>query len=321
MLLQQRAFFGAGLAAVVLSGFGACAKHTAAAVTSPPLSAMERQIANAADAGDGDYNLNTLRARLNADPRDFKTRLELAQYYQHSGYPEIALEHARLACERAPDSVEAHLALAKMLRSYRKTAEAAAELGEFAAGTGHDSEVEVWAWLGLLRDETGDWVAGDAAHRKAVALAPGRDDLRNNLGYCLLKQGKRDEAAVEFRAALKINAQSVTARNNLGLALLGREPGDSKEALLNWQSVADPATAHNNMAAAWMEQNRYAEARRELELALSFNPQHAAALRNLALISQLDGKPASIVVQQRTDRLSRLRARWVSIWSVKQNSE
>jgi hypothetical protein len=89
MLSRQRAACGAGLAAVVLSGFGACAKHTAVAVTSPPVSPTERQIANAADAGDGDYNLNTLRARLNANPLDFKTRLELAQYYQRTGYPEF----------------------------------------------------------------------------------------------------------------------------------------------------------------------------------------------------------------------------------------
>jgi Flp pilus assembly protein TadD len=152
-----------------------------------------------------------------------------------------------------------------------------------------------------------------------VALAPGRDDLHNNLGYCLLKQGKRDEAAVEFRAALKINTQSVTARDNLGLALVGRDTGDSKEAVLNWQSVADPASAHNNMAAALIEPGRYPEARHEIELALGYNRQHAAALKNLDLISELDGKPANIAAV-RTSMRSRMHARWAGLWTARGTS-
>ena len=64
-----------------------------------------------------------------------------------------------------------------MLRADGKTGEAAGELGKFAEHlkTNHDGEIEVWAWLGLLRDESGDWISGEAAHRKAVALAPGRE--------------------------------------------------------------------------------------------------------------------------------------------------
>ena len=252
------------------------------------------------DAGDGDYDAKVLRAKLLADPQDLKTRLELARHYHRAGYPEIAIEHCRLACERAPESVEAHVALAQnAARRSPERRKPRKELEKFAPpdglnhldGLNHgDGEVEVWAWLGLLRDESGDWKAGEAAHRKAVALAPGRDDLHNNLGYCLLKQGRKDDAAEEFRAALKINSQSLIARNNLGLALAG----NPKEAVLNWQSVADPASAHNNLAVALIESGNYVEARREIDLALSYNQHHSAALKNLRLVSQLDGKAAEI---------------------------
>jgi len=167
----------------------------------------------------------------------------------------------------------------------------------------------------LLHDESGDWISGEVAHRKAVALAPARDDLRNNLGYCLLKQGRKDEAAKEFRAALRINAQSTTARNNLGLALVDSAPGNSKDAILNWQSVSDAASAHNNMAVALIEAGQYPEARREIEIALSYNQQHSAALKNLHLISQLDGKAAEIAVPPRAgSRLARMRSSWVRFW-------
>jgi Flp pilus assembly protein TadD len=285
------------LVILLLAGCGGCVSRTVASRTAlAPVSAMQRQVVNALDAGDGDYGARLLRARLEADPRDLKTRLELARYYQRAGFPEIAIEHCRLACERAPESPEAHLALAKMLRSDGKTAEAASELGEFAGN--HKDDVEVWAWLGLLRDESGDWVSGERAHRKAVALAPGRDDLRNNLGYCLLKQSRRDEAAEEFRAALKINSQSTTARNNLGLAVAG----NPTEAVLNWQSVSDPASAHNNMAVAFIEAGKYAEARQEIAIALSYNRQHSAALNNLRLVSELDGKAPNIAVPVRAQK-------------------
>ena len=111
--------------------------------------------------------------------------------------------------------------------------------------------------MGLLQDAAGEWKAGEAAHRKALALEPGRDDLHNNLGYCLLRQGRKKEALEEFREALKINPKSAMARNNL--AARWRE---MKEAVQKLQSVTDPASAHNNMAAVLIKAGEYAEARR-----------------------------------------------------------
>jgi Flp pilus assembly protein TadD len=251
--------------------------------------AQNRQAVNAVDAGDGDYAVKTLRARLDANPRDLTTRLELARRYQKLGFPEVAIEHCRLACERAPDSDEAHIALAKMLREQGRTAEGAKILAEYS--TKHDTNVAVLAWLGLMHDEAGELKAGEAAHRKALALAPNRADLHNNLGYCLLRQNKKKEAAEEFRAALRLDSRSVVASNNLAAAI-----GESsrKEAVERLQSVTDPASAHNNMAAVLIDDGKYTEARREIDIALSYNRQHSAALSNLALVSQMDGQPATV---------------------------
>ena len=151
---------------------------------------------------------------------------------------------------------------------------------------------EVLGWLGILQDEAREYPAAETNHRAAIDRQPGFDWLHNNLGYNLLLQGKSQEAAAEFRQALTINASSALARNNLGLALAA----DSKDALLQWQSVSDPATVHNNLAAILIEQGRYSEARKELNLALGYKPDHMAALANLALCSDLDGKPAQVVL-------------------------
>lgn len=278
-----------------------------------PVSAVQlnhdRQVTNALDAGDGDFELKSLRAKLDANPGDINVRLELAQRYLKLGFPEVAVEHCRLACERAPDSDEAHIALAKTLRDEERTEEATKSLEAFTAR--HPAAgYKVWAWLGLLHDAAGQFKEGETAHRRALALEPGRDDLHNNLGYCLLRQGKKKEAIEEFRAALKIDPNSATARNNIAEAL-----GKSKEAVQNLQSVTDAASAHNNMAVVLIEAGEYEEARQEIDVALSYNRQHSAALNNLALISRLDGKPAELKAPVRVEgKWGRVKHAWQHLW-------
>ena len=278
-----------------------------------PVSAVQanhdRQVVNAVDAGDGDFELRQLRAKLDANPGDLPVRLQLAQRYLKLGFPEVAIEHCRLACERAPDSDDAHIALAKTLRDADRAPEATEVLVAFAdkhPAAGY----KVWAWVGLLHDAAGHFEKGEAAQRKALALEPGRDDLHNNLGYCLLRQGKKKEAIEEFRAALRIDPNSATARNNLAAAL-----GKSKEAVQNLQSVTDAASAHNNMAVVLIEAGEYAEAREEIEIALSYNRQHSAALNNLVLVSQLDGKPAEVKAPAPVEgRWVRVKHTWHRLW-------
>jgi Flp pilus assembly protein TadD len=144
--------------------------------------------------------------------------------------------------------------------------------------------------LGILRDDLGELAAAEQAHREAAKLRPDLDSLHNNLGYNLLLQGKSGEAAAEFRRALAIRPGSQIARNNLGAALASQP----KEAILQWQSVSDPATAHNNLAAVLIEQGRFEEARRELDAALGYKRDLPAAWHNMRLVSDMDGQPATV---------------------------
>jgi Flp pilus assembly protein TadD len=267
---------------------------------------MERQIRNAVDVGEGDYQIQLLRRRLSAEPDNVDIRLELAKAYRDRGYPELALEHCRLASARFPESAPVRLELARSLRAAGMRREAANELEAFLLRSPQASP-EYLSWLGILRDEMGLWPAGESAHRSALELAPKSDFLHNNLGYNLLMQGKNDEAAAEFREALRINPHSQVARNNLGLFLANT---DAKEqAVLYWQSATDPATAHNNLAAYLIEKRQYSEARKELSIALGYDRQNPAALKNLELVSRLDGMPATITTQQPAE------TRWVRMKS------
>jgi len=254
---------------------------------------MSRQVRNAVDAGEGDLAARALRRKLAAEPHNREVRLRLAAHYAALGHGELATEHYRLAAERFPDDAEVHVLLARTLRGLRMSGEAAVCLEGFIERN-PQAPADVFSWAGILRDESGDLPSGEQAHRRALALAPGTASMHNNLGYNLLLQGRAEQAAAEFRRALALEPRSVLARNNLGIALAA----DPREAVLHWQSVSDPATAHSNLAAIMIEKGQYEEARKELSIALGYRRDHPAALGNLRLLSELDGRPAAVPLQE-----------------------
>jgi Flp pilus assembly protein TadD len=264
-------------------------------------SAFDRQVRNALDAGDGDLRIRRLREKLAAEPDDVTARLDLARAYGESGYPDLELEHCRLAAARFPESGPAQLGLARALRHTGMREDAIRGLEEFLKQHPQTSP-EYLSWLGILRDEAGQAGPAEAAHRGALQLDAKRDYLHNNLGYNLLMQKKYEEAAGEFREALKLNPGSQLARNNLGTALAH---SDAKQAVENWQAGSGAAGAHNNMAAVLIEQGKYGDARKELGIALGYNKAHPAALKNLELVSRLEGAPATLAGRQPQTRWER----------------
>src|SRR5579883_3094211 len=177
----------------VITGFAAlgvsCAPHTRVATAPPPsgaqLTAFERQIRNAHDAGDGDYQLRALREKVATAPQDVSARLELAAAYRDRGFPDVSLEMCRLAAARFPDSGPVQLAMVRALRDLNQRGEAIAGLEAFLQAH-PQQDPTYYSWIGILKDESGQWTAGEPAHRKAIELAANQDYLHNNLGYNLL---------------------------------------------------------------------------------------------------------------------------------------
>ena len=291
------------ISVLALALLSAACVHQSRVAQVPPPTVWDRQIRNAKDAGDGDYALRTLRDKVAAEPENVAVRLELAKAYQERGYPEIGLEICRLATARFPESGEAQLGLVRALHDTGRRDEAASGLEAFLKA--HPQTAPEYAsWLGNLRDEAGQWTEGEQAHRQALQAAPEADSLHNNLGYNLLMQKKYQPAADEFRQALQLNARSDLARNTLGVALANLDRAD--EALANWQAASGAATAHNNLAAVYIEKGKYAEAREQLQIALSYNKAHPAALKNLELVSRLDGQPATLALKPESSPWKRL---------------
>ena len=288
------------LALATVAALSISCTHQTGRISSPPsapISAWDQQIRNAVNLGEGDYELRQLRQKVAAEPDNIAVRIELAKAYRERGYHEIALEISRLAVARFPESGAAQLSLVRDLREVNQRADAIAGLEAFLKA--HPaSGAEYYSWLGILRDESGLWPLGEPAHRKAIELTPASDSFHNTLGYNLLMQKKNDEAAGEFREALKLNPASQMARNNLGIALANSNA--PAQAVANWQSATDPASAHNNLAAVWIEKGNYTEARKELDVALGYNRAHSAALNNLELVGRLDGQPATLQAKPET---------------------
>ena len=256
-------------------------------IPSPPAvrAAMDRQITNAVDAGDGDYEIRELRKRIAAAPSDVNARLALAATFGARGFADLELEHYRVAVERFPDSDRAAVGLAKTLHRAEDDAEAIQILRGFCERH-PDANADLFSWVGILADDAGDIAGAESWHRAAILRDADRDLYHNNLGYNLLLQGRFDDAVAEFRRALELNPKSDIARSNLGVVLAA----NPSEAVIQWQSISDPATAHNNLGAVLIERKRYAEARLEIERALQYSPGHPAARKNLELIAELDGK-------------------------------
>ena len=292
---DQLTFTRVGILIVAAAAVGATSCATKQIAVAPPVSSFDRQIRNAVDAGDGDYQLARLREKVIGAPSDLGFRLDLGAAYEVKGYPELALDHYRLATEKFSDAAEPQLRLARCLIAVRHQNEAILGYSGFIAS--HPEAAPSYAaWLGIMQDNAGDWKSGETAHREAIrratALQQDRDYLHNNLGFCLLSQNKTADAAEEFRAALKLNPSSEIARDNLAASLVG----NPDEAIVHFQSISEPAAAHSNMAALLIEQGKYPEARKEVQRALEYNRAYPAAIRNLKVLSDLDGKPAIISI-------------------------
>ena len=312
------------LGAILLISGAGCVRSVAGAGRRPvgqkaTVVVMRRQVLNAAESGEGDPEASRLRARIRAAPADVEPRLQLAAHYGKIGLGELDLEHLRLAVERFPNSREARWRLAQALRAAGLPEEASGALAAFVGGPPEaGTDPELLNLLGVCYDEAGDWKSGEEAFRRALIAAPELDFLHNNLGFNLLEQGRAGEAIDAFEQALKRNPGSVVARNNLGVALA--RSSALSEAVRHFENVVDAASAYNNAAAALMEQSRYEESRRLLEAALDYNPKNPAALANLRLVSERDGRPVEVRLRAETSRWRRSVAWLRRTFAVEQKS-
>ncbi|MEN6557413.1 MAG: tetratricopeptide repeat protein [Thermoguttaceae bacterium] len=133
---------------------------------------------------------------------------------------------------------------------------------------------------------------------------------RSNLGGELARQGRLDEAIVQYREAVRIRPDDAVSFSNLGNALLSLGRSDEAEQSYAAALRVDPncAEAHCNVGVLLARRHQWDEAASHYEAALRLRPEYVDALANygnlLARRGELDRAAACYkkAVQCRPDR-------------------
>ena len=148
----------------------------------------------------------------------------------------------------------------------------------------------------LTYRQVGYWHDIPSFWQRTLALTKNNYIAHDTLGDFLASQGRTEEAAEQFRAALAIRPDDLPANLNLGTYEHGR--GHLAAAIDRYQVVALHAgdlglraTAYGNLGSAYRQMGESMKAKQCYEAALQLTPEHpmAMAMIGLGLIAQKQG--------------------------------
>ena len=166
--------------------------------------------------------------------------------------------------------------------------------------------VQVGAWRdseslfshGLAVNPRSHWLKNGLAHslmqenrdaeavrvfEEALALRPGYDDARVNLGVAFGKLGRYEQAVEQFRTVLARNPGDTAARQNLGMALA--RGGQLEEGIREFRETLrrrpSLAGCHDELGVALARSGDLRGAARHFAEALRFEPERASARAHL----------------------------------------
>jgi tetratricopeptide (TPR) repeat protein len=110
-----------------------------------------------------------------------------------------------------------------------------------------------------------------------VALQPDNAGARLNLGVALQRQGKLDEAIVQYREAIRIKRDYPVAHHNLGNVLLVKKQNDAAIAEYKEAIRLDPKSAapHHGLGNVLLDKKQYDAAIAEYKEAIRLDPKFA----------------------------------------------
>lgn len=139
--------------------------------------------------------------------------------------------------------------------------------------------------IGRTRDQLPHWRNAEALFRHAIALNPKNAVAHNNLGCCLIPQGRIDEAKVCFETAIKLQLSCGDPYINLGWILAQR--GKTQEAFNNYQIAlainTNDVSAHVRMGTLLVGVGSIDEGIWHLQEAVRLNPIHVDAVNDLGI--------------------------------------
>ena len=194
---------------------------------------------------------------------------DLGAAYDHQNLHEQAIDAFQHAAALEPRHIEIHLRLAQLYTMYSRMEEAANSLERAADIKPKTTAARLYrSDASLLR---GDVNAAEEWARKAVTLEPASDAANGTLAGLLYTQGRFDEAAARFDAALRTNPKSTKCWDGLVRCRKYTIADDAilerMDAVLQRRDLADPerTTIHFAMGKVQDDRGNYAQAMEQFE--------------------------------------------------------
>ena len=187
------------------------------------------QAANLASRlGDGEMTVLFLRRQLAKNPDDTSAHYFLGRIAQSSGNAALAIDHFKIAAEKAPENIDYRIALAYAamrigdVEYALETVTTASELETAQHSAGLQT-----AW-GLALQELEDEEAAEEHFRKALDIEPGYATATSALARLMRERGEHAAGIGMLSEALDKDPGNANLRANLAIALL--QDGKVKEA-------------------------------------------------------------------------------------------
>jgi tetratricopeptide (TPR) repeat protein len=151
----------------------------------------------------------------------------------------------------------------------------------------------------LCWKQTGYWKNSETLWIHALACTKDNEVAHNNLGVTFAKQGKMEDAKLQFEEAFGIYPGYADAHGNLGHCY--RQQGRLDEAIAEYRKAAEirPSFAgvYNDLGLCLAQEGKLDEAVPEFQKAVDVKPDYADALRNLGLAYAKQGRAADAITQ------------------------
>lgn len=171
-------------------------------------------------------------------------------------------------------------------------AEAEAQLSEHVKRAPRDPRV--WNWLGVAQFAQKRYQASSVSFGKCVELGSAKLEVLTNLGISQFHSEQLEAARRTFARALELEPTS--SRSHLFVARIELHEGNGELAEAAFRAAAaSPApdsTALFHYGAYLLQERRLAEAKAQLERALSLDPSYGSAHFSLGLVLQRLGDSA-----------------------------
>jgi tetratricopeptide (TPR) repeat protein len=197
--------------------------------------------------------------------------------------PDEAIAAYRQATALQPKDAEPHLAAGLLLEKQEKFSDAESEF-KVALGLDPAASSEAVTGLANIYMRGHRLPEAEAELRKVVAVHPDQADSRIQLGRVLAAEGKNDDAIAEMQAGATLAPKDASLQRDLADLYFIAKKNDLAEAAYRALLAANPndAVLHQNLGKALIEEKNFADAQKELLLAVSLKSDLGSAYGDLA---------------------------------------